>query len=68
MDNTFFNYDSWVTRRASLVADMGMIAPDNIARAILRREDVWNHVTHYAEEKGDLRIPGGEGRFRASIE
>ena len=39
--------------------DIVRLAPDNIIGALVRREDVWKHVTHYAEEvlrvkKGDL--------------
>ena len=37
-ENPFFNCDMWAMSRASLVADIGMIVPDNIARAMLRGE------------------------------
>ena len=44
-DHTFL----WATRRASLVADVGMITPYNIFRALLTEKDVRNHVAHYVE-------------------
>ena len=53
-EHTFFNCDRWATRRASLVADIRMIAPDNIVGAMLRREDVWDITQRQREKKGDL--------------
>ena len=41
-----------------LVADIGMIAPDNFVRAIIREEDIWNYVVHYAE--GILSVKKGK--------
>ena len=53
-EHTFFNCDRLATRRASLVSDIGRITPDNIVGAMVREEDTWSHVAHYAED--NLRV------------
>ena len=57
-----FNCDRPATRRASLVADIITIAPDNIVRAMLRGKDVSNHMAYYA--KGTFRVKKGEVKRR----
>lgn len=53
---SFFNCNILATRRASMVADMGMIAPDNIVGARLRKVDPCDTLRrgHLRMNKGDL--------------
>ena len=61
-EHIFFNCDSWGMRIAFMVADIRIIAPESI-NGVLRKEDVWNYVAHFAEGQ----YSGKERRFRTSI-
>ena len=58
VEYTFFKCGRWAMRRVCLAADIGMIVIDNILRAMLRGEDVWNRVAHYVE--GNLHVKKGD--------